>query len=98
MVSEFRQRRDRFVQALNTVPGFTCAVPEGAFYAFPGVSSIPLTSDEVANSLLMRGGVACLSGSAFGQNGAGYVRFSLANSMNNLDLAIDKILRWRDSI
>lgn len=94
MVQAFRERRNRFCELLNRVPGFSCQVPEGAFYAFSGIGTMPLGSDEVAHRLLVEGGVACLSGTAFGAQGRGYLRFSLANSLKNLEIAVERISAW----
>lgn len=98
MVEAFRERRDQFCRRLNQVPGFFCNPPAGAFYAFSRISLSPLPASEVAHKLLLEGGVACLSGSAFGASGEGYLRFSLANSLKNLDLAVDRIAGWRASV
>ena len=91
MVMEFRRRRDAFCAGLNTLPGFRCPVPEGAFYAFPDIRGTGKSSKELADALLNDAGVACLSGAAFGANGEGYLRFSIANSFDNLTTAIDSM-------
>jgi aspartate aminotransferase len=91
MVSEFRGRRDAIVKGLNEIPGFRCSVPAGAFYAFPNITGTGMSSKDVANFLLNEAGVACLSGSAFGQYGEGYLRFSYANSLENILEAIERI-------
>jgi len=91
MVMEFRRRRDAFCAGLNTLPGFRCPVPEGAFYAFPDIRGTGKSSKELADALLNDAGVACLSGAAFGANGEGYLRFSIANSFDNLTTAIDRM-------
>jgi aspartate/methionine/tyrosine aminotransferase len=91
MVAEFKKRRDAMVQALNTVPGFRCSVPAGAFYAFPNVTGTRMPSKELADLLLNEAGVACLNGTAFGRHGDGYLRFSYANSLANILEAIDRI-------
>jgi len=84
MVAEFRRRRDAFVAELNTLPGFRCVVPEGAFYAFPNIEGTGWKSKPLADALLNEAGVASLSGTAFGAYGEGYLRFSYANSLENL--------------
>jgi aspartate/methionine/tyrosine aminotransferase len=84
MIAEFRRRRDAFVAALNEIPGLHCALPEGAFYAFPNIQATGWKSKPLADALLNQAGVACLSGTAFGAYGEGYLRFSYANSMENL--------------
>lgn len=91
MIAEFRRRRDVFVAELNTIPGFRCPMPEGAFYAFPNIEGTGWKSKPLADALLDQAGVACLSGTAFGAFGEGYIRFSYANSMDNLREAADKI-------
>ena len=91
MVAEFRRRRDAFVAGLNTIPGFRCASPEGAFYAFPNIEGTGWNSKRLADALLEEAGVACLSGTAFGEYGEGYLRFSYANSFENLAAAIERI-------
>ena len=94
MVQEFRRRRDAFVAGLNTLPGFRCRVPEGAFYAFPNIEGTGLSSRELADRLLNEAGVACLSGTSFGEYGEGYLRFSYANSLENLTEAVERIRKW----
>jgi aspartate aminotransferase len=98
MVAEFRRRREAFVAALNQVPGFRCALPGGAFYAFPNVTGTGLSSKDLADCLLNEAGVACLDGACFGQYGDGYLRFSYANSFENLMEAAERIrnvsARW----
>ena len=91
MVAEFRRRRDAIVAGLNEVPGFRCALPGGAFYAFANVTGTGIKSKELADMLLYDGGVSCLNGGAFGQYGEGYVRFSYANSLPNILEAIARI-------
>jgi aspartate aminotransferase len=98
MVAEFHRRRDAFVEALNQVPGFRCALPGGAFYAFPNVEGTGMSSKDLADCLLYEAGVACLDGACFGQYGDGYLRFSYANSLENLMEAVARIqkvsIRW----
>jgi len=91
MVAEFQRRRDVIVDGLNAIPGFRCARPKGAFYAFPNVSQIPVPSRQLAADLLDKAGVACLSGTSFGAGGDGYLRFSYANSVKNLETALARI-------
>jgi len=91
MVAEFRRRRDAFVAGLNTLPGFQCALPPGAFYAFPNVKGTGRPSRELADALLQEAGVACLNGGAFGSYGEGYLRFSTANSIENLLEAVERM-------
>jgi aspartate/methionine/tyrosine aminotransferase len=91
MVAEFRRRRDAIVSGLNTIPGFRCSVPAGAFYAFPNVSGTKMGTKALADLLLNEAGVACLDGTAFGKHGAGHLRFSYANSLDNILEAIERI-------
>jgi aspartate/methionine/tyrosine aminotransferase len=88
MVEEFRRRRQIIVDGLNTLPGFRCHMPKGAFYAWPDITGTGMKSAELANLLLQEAGVACLSGTAFGDWGEGYLRFSYANSQDNIRLAL----------
>jgi aspartate/methionine/tyrosine aminotransferase len=91
MVAEFRRRRDAFCDGLNALPGFRCARPQGAFYAFPNIAGTGLDSKTLADRLLEEAGVACLAGTAFGQYGEGYLRLSYANSYENLLEAVERI-------
>jgi len=91
MVAEFRRRRDAFCDGLNGLPGFRCARPPGAFYAFASVRGAGMASGELADHLLQRAGVACLSGTSFGAYGEGFLRFSYANSYENLLEAVERI-------
>jgi aspartate/methionine/tyrosine aminotransferase len=79
---------------LNTLPGFRCPLPEGAFYAFPNIAGTGWKSKPLADALLDKAGVACLSGTSFGQYGEGYLRFSIANSFENLMEAVERIRRF----
>jgi aspartate aminotransferase len=91
MVAEFRSRRAAIVKGLNDVPGFKCSVPPGAFYAFPNVTGTGIPSRELADLILNEAGVACLNGNSFGKHGDGYIRFSYANSLENILEAMDRI-------
>jgi aspartate/methionine/tyrosine aminotransferase len=91
MVAEFKRRRDLIVDGFNRIPGFRCATPGGAFYAFPNVESTGVPSKELANRILQEAGVACLAGDSFGQYGAGYLRFSYATAYEKIELALDRI-------
>jgi aspartate aminotransferase len=84
MVAEFRRRREAIVEGLNAIPGIRCAKPSGAFYVFPNVAGLGMKSSQVEAALLEEAGVAALSGTAFGSNGEGYIRFSYANSIENI--------------
>jgi aspartate/methionine/tyrosine aminotransferase len=91
MVAEFRKRRDVFADGLNKIPGIRCLKPLGAFYLFPNISRVGLPSDDFANRLLEEAGVAALSGTAFGDYGEGYLRLSFANSLANIQAALERI-------
>ena len=94
MRQEFQRRRDVFVSGLNQIKGFSCRLPKGAFYTFPNIKQTGWPSKKLADALLEDTGVAGLSGTAFGAFGEGYLRFSTANSVENLQQALDRIDRW----
>src|SRR5437870_5172370 len=94
MRAEFQRRRDVFVAGLNRIKGFSCRLPKGAFYVFPNITKTHWKSKKLADALLEEAGVACLSGTAFGDFGEGYLRFSVANSLENLSKALDSIQQW----
>ena len=94
MVAEFRQRRDILVHGLNSIPGISCPMPKGAFYAFPNISGTGLSSQDFETRLLNETGVSILSGTSFGAFGEGYARFSFANSQGNLREALRRIAEW----
>ena len=94
MLTEFRRRREVIVEALNRIPGFHCRNPHGAFYAFPNIKGTGKCSRDLADALLNEAGVACLSGTAFGERGEGYLRFSFANSIENIRKGLDRIDAW----
>ena len=91
MVAEFRRRRDIFVAGLREIPGIRCPLPGGAFYLFPNIADLGLSSQEFADFLLYEGNVAGLSGHGFGAHGEGHLRFSYANSVQNIRTALDRI-------
>jgi aspartate/methionine/tyrosine aminotransferase len=91
MVTEFKRRRDAIVEGLNQIPGFRCVLPAGAFYAFPNVTGTGMGSKQIADLLLNEAGVACLNGGAFGAQGEGYLRFSYASSLANIQEALKRI-------
>ena len=91
MVEEFRARREVVVAGLNELPGVSCRVPRGAFYAFPNVAEVPLDADVLTDRLLQEAGVAVLAGSAFGRVGADNLRISYANSRENLARALERM-------
>jgi aspartate/methionine/tyrosine aminotransferase len=91
MVAEFRRRRDVIVKGLNALPGVTCKSPKAAFYVFPNVKALGLKSKALSDALLDKAGVACLPGTSFGAHGEGYLRFSYANSVENIEKALAAI-------
>jgi aspartate aminotransferase len=94
MRDQFQRRRDVFVAGLNKIKGFSCRMPKGAFYVFPNIKQTGWKSKPLADALLEQAGVAALSGTAFGEFGEGYLRFSVANSLANLQQALDRIDQW----
>jgi len=94
MRREFQRRRDVFVKGLNQIKGFSCRMPKGAFYTFPNITATGWPSKKLADAILNDVGVAGLSGTAFGSQGEGYMRFSTANSIENLQQALDRIEQW----
>ena len=91
MVAEFRKRRDFLVDGLNSINGFSCQKPRGAFYVFPNITKTGKSSQEIADYLLDTAGVALLAGTGFGDAGEGYLRLSYANSLENIKIALDRI-------
>ncbi len=91
MLAEFRARRDLMVTGLNALPGVECATPQGAFYAFPRITDSGYNANELADLLLQEAGVACLSGTGFGHHGEGHLRFSYANSRQNICRALERM-------
>ena len=94
MRAEFQLRRDAFVAGLNQIKGFSCRMPKGAFYVFPNITKTGWKSKKLADALLDEAGVAGLSGTSFGDFGEGYLRFSVANSLENLNKALQLIDEW----
>jgi aspartate/methionine/tyrosine aminotransferase len=94
MNEAFKARRDMFVAGLNQIKGFSCRMPKGAFYTFPNITKTGWPSKNLADAILEQAGVACLSGTAFGAYGEGYLRLSVANSTENLQKALDRIGAW----
>jgi aspartate/methionine/tyrosine aminotransferase len=91
MRAEFQRRRDVFVAGLNRIKGFSCRMPKGAFYVFPNITQTGWKSKKLADALLEEAGIAGLSGTSFGDFGEGYLRFSVANSLENLNKALERI-------
>jgi aspartate/methionine/tyrosine aminotransferase len=94
MNKEFMRRRDVFYDRVNKIKGFSCLKPKGAFYMFPNIQKTGWPSKKLADALLDQAGVAALSGTAFGAFGEGYLRFSIANSMENINKALDRVEEW----
>jgi aspartate/methionine/tyrosine aminotransferase len=94
MRDEFQRRRDVFVAGLNKIKGFSCRMPKGAFYVFPNITRTGWKSKPLADALLEQAGVAALSGTSFGEFGEGYLRFSVANSLENLQEALNRLDQW----
>jgi len=91
VVAEYQRRRDVLVEGLNGISGVRCQTPQGAFYAFPNITAFGHTSAWLADYLLDQAGVAVLPGDAFGAGGEGYLRLCFANSMGNIELALERI-------
>jgi aspartate aminotransferase len=91
MMIRFKEKRDKIVSGLNTIPGFNCLTPSGAFYVFPNIIDTGMTSEECADYIIQNAGVACLPGTAFGPYGEGYLRFSYATSLDIIAQAIERI-------
>jgi aspartate/methionine/tyrosine aminotransferase len=94
MNDEFKKRRDYFAERINRIKGFSCLVPKGAFYMFPNITATGWKSKPLADALLDEAGVAALSGTSFGAYGEGYLRFSIANSLENIRKALDRVEEW----
>jgi aspartate aminotransferase len=94
MCAEFKKRRDVMVAGLNKIRGFSCRLPKGAFYVFPNITKTGWQSKKLADALLEDAGVAALSGTAFGAFGEGYLRFSVANSIENIEKALERVDAW----
>lgn len=91
MVAEYERRRDVIVAGLNSIPGFSCRKPEGAFYAFPNITKTGMTSAALADLILEKAGVALLPGSCFGEYGEGYLRLSYATSIPTIEKGLARI-------
>ena len=97
MCKKFKERRDVMVAGLNKIKGFSCRLPKGAFYVFPNITQTGWRSKKLADALLDEAGVAALSGTAFGDFGEGYLRFSVANSIENIEKALERVSNWVSS-
>jgi len=98
MVAEFKTRRDLLVDGLNAIEGITCLRPNGAFYVFPNIKGLGLCSKEAETKLLNEFGVAALAGTSFGEFGEGYLRFSYANSQENIRKALARVADFAASL
>jgi aspartate/methionine/tyrosine aminotransferase len=94
MMKAFDERRGIIVRELNTIPGFSCVDPSGAFYAFPNISKTGFAAKKLELALLEEVGVAVIAGTSFGAFGEGYLRFSYANSVDNIRAACERIRSW----
>jgi aspartate/methionine/tyrosine aminotransferase len=91
MLRAFDERRRLIHKELNTIPGFSCVMPKGAFYAFPNTSKTGIPSRTLEHEFLNEAGVACLSGTSFGKFGEGFLRFSYANSVDNIKEGLRRV-------
>ncbi len=91
MVAEFKKRRDLIVGGLNAIPGISCRLPGGAFYAFANITKLGMSCQQLADYLLNEAGVATLAGTGFGEYGEGYIRLSYATSLENIEEALRRI-------
>ncbi|MDF2097201.1 pyridoxal phosphate-dependent aminotransferase [Aquibaculum arenosum] len=94
MLRAFDQRRRAVVAGLNAIEGISCVTPKGAFYAFPNIGKTGLSAKQMEQGLLAEAGVAAIAGTSFGAEGEGYLRISYANSLENIELALERIGRW----
>ena len=98
IVTEYRRRRDFLVSGLNQIPGVSCRTPQGSFYTFPNIKAFGVPSDQLADYLLEEAGVALLSGTSFGKYGEGYIRLCFANSIENLEVALERMKSTFDKL
>ena len=98
IVQEYRRRRDFLVAGLNQIAGMSCRNPQGSFYTFPNIKAFGIPSDQLANYLLEEAGVALLSGTSFGKYGEGYIRLCFANSIENLEIALERLKSALDKL
>lgn len=98
MTEIYRERRDIIIDGLNSIEGIVCIKPKGSFYVFPNIKGLGKDSVTVANELLEKAGVITVPGSAFGQQGEGYLRLSYANSMENIKLALERIEKYTKQV
>jgi aspartate aminotransferase len=98
MLAEFDVRRKHIVNLLNDIPGVNCHLPVGAFYVFPNIKEFGLSSIDMQDRILSEAGVACLAGTSFGAEGEGYIRFSYANSIANIEEGVGRVRRFLETI
>jgi aspartate/methionine/tyrosine aminotransferase len=98
MLLRYRQRRDRLIAGLNDLPGVHCELPQGAFYAFPNIQATGLSSRALGELILHEAGVALLPGTAFGAGGEGYLRLSYATSLEQIEIALDRLASFFENI
>ena len=98
MVQKFHERRDAVVKGLNEIKNVKCLIPDGAFYAFPNISAFGIKAGELADRILYEAGVAVLSGTSFGAFGEGYIRISYANSIENINKALERLRAFFDNL
>ena len=98
MRAAFDTRRKRVVNLLNGLPGVSCITPKGAFYAFPNVTGVGVPAKQLASDLLEETGVATIGGPDFGVLGEGYIRFSYANSAENIERAVKRVRTYLDKL
>jgi len=98
MLAEFDVRRKHMVNLLNDIPGVDCHLPVGAFYVFPNIKQFGLSSIDMQDRILSEAGVACLAGTSFGAEGEGYIRFSYANSIANIEEGVGRVRRFLENI
>jgi aspartate/methionine/tyrosine aminotransferase len=91
MVEEYQRRRNVIVDGLNQIPGISCKKPQGAFYVFPNIRGTGMSSNELANLILEKAGVALLPGSCFGKYGEGYLRLSYATSIATIEQGLSRL-------
>ncbi|MGB0952678.1 MAG: pyridoxal phosphate-dependent aminotransferase [Planctomycetota bacterium] len=98
MLEKFDGRRKRIVDLVNDIPGMSCHLPVGAFYVFPNIKELGLTAGELQDKILYEGGVSCLAGTSFGAEGEGYIRFSYANSIENIEEGMRRVRKVVESL
>jgi len=98
MLVKFDERRKRITELVNDIPGMSCHLPVGAFYVFPNIKDLGVSSAELQDKILYEGGVSCLAGTSFGAEGEGYIRFSYANSIENIEEGMRRVRKVVESL